>query len=110
MARYYGLVGFVITEETEPDSGVYVENKVERPYYGDVIKNTRRYQSSERVNDDIVLGNEISILADPYAIEHLCFIRYAEFVGHMWKVSSVEIQYPRLILSLGNVYSREEEE
>ena len=108
MGKFYGSVGFVITEEKEPNSGVFVENKIERKYYGEVIKNTRRYQASETVNDNISLGNEISILADPYAFENLCFIRYVEFLGHLWNVSSVEIQYPRLILSLGDIYTRTE--
>ena len=32
-------------------------------------------------------------------------MRYVEFMGAKWKISSVEVQYPRLILTVGGVYN-----
>lgn len=103
MARYYGVVGFMgNTVETVP--GVWNEEIVERPYYGDVTRNTRRLQSGEHLNDSVVVSNEISIVSDPYALQNFHAIRYISWMGTNWKVTSVEVQYPRLILSIGDEY------
>lgn len=103
MAKYYGLIGYAETVETAP--GVWKEQITERVYYGDVIRNSRRLQSTEHLNDDINISNQISIVADPYAINNFHSMRYAEFMGAKWKVSDIEVQYPRLLLTLGGVYN-----
>lgn len=103
MAKYFGKIGYAETEETSP--GVWREQIVEREYYGDLIRNTRRLQAADKVNDDINISNEISIVADPYAMSNFHSIRYAEFMGAKWKISSVEVSYPRLILTLGGLYT-----
>ena len=101
--KWYGKIGYAVTEETTP--GVWTEAITERPYYGDLLRNTRKWQSSEMLNDNLNLANELSIVADPFAYEHFSSIRYVEFGGAKWKVSNVEVQYPRLILSIGGVYN-----
>lgn len=103
MAKYYGKIGYAKTVETAP--GVWTEEITERTYFGDLIRNTRRLQSSDKVNDDINIANELSIVADPYAMNNFHTMRYAEFMGARWKVSTVEVQYPRLILTLGGLYN-----
>lgn len=103
MAKFYGKIGYASTVETKP--GVYEEQIVERSYYGDLIRNTRRLQSSDKVNDDINISNEISIVADPYATNNFHTMRYAVFMGTKWKILNVEVSYPRLILTLGGVYN-----
>ena len=103
MAKYYGKIGYAETVETNP--GVWTEQITERSYYGDMIRNTRRLQSAEQVNDDINIANDLSIIADPYAINNFHTMRYAEFMGAKWKISNVEVQYPRLILTLGGLYN-----
>lgn len=103
MAKFYGKIGYANTVETKP--GVYEEQIVERSYYGDLIRNTRRLQSADQVNDDINISNEISIVADPYATNNFHTMRYAIFMGTKWKISNVEVSYPRLILTLGGVYN-----
>lgn len=103
MAKFCGMIGFVNTVEVTP--GVYEEKVNERRYYGDLTRNTRRLQSGDRVNDDINIANEISIVADPYANENFHSIRYATFMNSKWKVTDVEVQYPRLILTLGGIYN-----
>lgn len=103
MARYYGVVGFSEgSVETVP--GVWDEQIVERPYYGDSNRYTRRLQAGTGVNDDIVVSHEISIVSDPYALQNFHAIRYLTWFGTRWKVTSVEVQYPRLILSVGEEY------
>lgn len=107
MAKYFGKIGFFVTEETRP--GIYEEKIVERSYYGELLRNTsRRFESvGQKVNPDIAISNNISIVADPFANENFASIKYAEFMGTRWIVESVEIQYPRLILNLGGVYNGE---
>ena len=103
MAKFYGVIGFVETVETRP--GVWDEQITERQYYGDVIRMSRRLQSADKVNDDINVSNEISIVADPYAYDHFHSMYYVKFMGAAWKVSNVEVRHPRLILTLGGVYN-----
>lgn len=103
MAKFYGPVGFVKTVETEP--GVWEEKATEREYSGDLMRNARDLQSSNDVNDDVNLANKISIVADPYAEQNFLSIRYVSFMGAKWKVKTVEVLYPRLILTIGGVYN-----
>lgn len=103
MNKFYGKIGYAISEETVP--GVWIEQIVERSYYGDVIRNIRRLQSSENLNDNINVSNEISIVADAFANQNFHSMRYVEYMGTKWKVSSIEVKYPRLILSIGGVYN-----
>lgn len=106
MAKVYVKVGYADTVETAP--GVLKEQITERDYYGELLRNSRRLQTASQVNDDINISNEISILSDPYAIQNFHSIRYVEFMGTKWKVPTGEVQYPRLILSLGGVYNVQE--
>lgn len=101
MGRFYGVVGYGETAETAP--GVWKEVYTERNYYGDVQNYTRRLESSAVINDGISVTNVISIIADPYAYEHFASIRYVKWMGVAWKVSSVEVNRPRLILTLGGI-------
>lgn len=103
MARWYGTIGYAEVTETEP--GVWTETIVPRKYYGDLNRNIRHISSNDKINEDISVNNELSIVSDPYAMENFYQMRYAEFMGVKWKVSSVEVRYPRLILSLGGVYN-----
>ena len=103
MARLYGTIGYVDTVETEP--GLWEEQKTERQYSGELIRNTRRLEGSGGVNDNINISNEVSIVADPYAYKNFHAMRYIEFMGTKWKISNVEVRYPRLILTIGGVYN-----
>lgn len=105
MAKWFGKIGYGETVETKP--GVWTEQITEeREYYGDLIRNSRRLQSvADKVNDDINISNQLSIVSDPYANENFHAMRYAEFMGSKWKITDVEVQYPRLTLTLGGVYN-----
>lgn len=104
MAKWYGKVGYVSTEEVAP--GVWDPNTVtEYPYYGDVLEYTSRWSSSNQVNDNRDITARISIMADPYAYEHFSKIKYAEFMDALWEVKSATPQRPRIILTLGGVWN-----
>ena len=103
MAKFYGAVGYIEDRETAVD--VHAEMPIERMYKGDLVKNNRRLEKGIGLNDDVNISNQISIIADPYANDHVHTIRYVKWRGTAWKVTLVDIQPPRLILSLGGVYN-----
>ena len=103
MAKFYGVIGYEQTIETSP--GVWEESIVERNYYGDVERNTRRLQSSEYLHDDITISNEISIVADPFATDNFHSMRYVVYRDVKWKIVNIEERRPRLILTLGGIYN-----
>lgn len=102
MAKFHGRVGFGQSAETAP--GVWTEQIIEHSYYGDVIQNSRNLLEGDQVNPDITIGNSISIVANAYAHEHFFAIRYVEWAGVRWGVVNVDVQPPRLVLRLGEVY------
>lgn len=103
MAKFYGMIGYAETVETKP--GVWKEQITEKPYSGDLIRNTRKLQTADQLNDNVNVANEISIISDPFANENFYSMRYVEFMGAKWKITNVEVQYPRLILTIGGVYN-----
>ena len=103
MSKYCGKIGFLISEETAP--GVYMPEIIEKLVYGDAIRITKRNQSQDKVNDDISISSQLSILLDPFVEENFYYIKYAEYMGFKWKVESIEVQFPRLILNLGGKYN-----
>ena len=106
MARYFGKIGYGADVETAPD--VWEPSIIERPYFGDVLQFSRRWDSGEGVNDDMRIRHRISIIADPFAYQHAYLIRYVEWLGTKWKVTDIEVEYPRMILTLGGVYNANE--
>lgn len=107
MSKYFGKIGYGVSEETRP--GVYVQRIVEKDYYGDIVRNTRRLENGGKVNDDLNINMTLSIVADPFAYQNFHQLKYAEYMGAKWKATSVEPQYPRLIITLGGVYNGEDD-
>lgn len=105
MARFFGEVGYGDSVETPLGSGVWADTIIEFPYQGDVIRKARTLEDSEKVNDNITVSNQISVVADEYAFEHFFDIKYVRWAGVPWTVTTVEVRSPRLILSLGSVYN-----
>ena len=105
MSKFYGAIGYSVAEEIRP--GVWGEKITVRDYYGDVIRNTRQYQSSDNLNDNLNVSNEFSIVADPFAYANFHSMRFIEYMGAKWKISNVEVKYPRLILTVGGVYNEQ---
>lgn len=104
MAKFYGVVGYSTDVETKP--GVWKNQITERHYAGDIIRNSSRWSSSQdSTNDDLNINNQFSILADPYAYQNFHEMKYIEFMGTRWKITNVEVQYPRLLLTVGGEYT-----
>lgn len=111
MAKYYGTIGFVKIVEKDPVDrpGVFSEDIIEKQYYGDVLANNRRYETGEGLNDNINIRNEISILADPFAMENFADMRYLTWLGTRWKITDAKVSFPRITLSIGGVWNGPEE-
>lgn len=107
MNRYYGAIGYGITEDK--GDGVWDQKTTERFYYGDVMQNSRKWEKGEGRNDNLNINNRISIVADAFAYSHFADIRYASWMDSKWKVTDVTVQAPRLILTLGGVYNGPED-
>lgn len=103
--KWYDVVGYGETQEIPPDSGIYEKVITEVSYYGDIIQNSRRLSEGDKINDDLTVGNQISIVADAYAYEHFFAIQYVRWAGVLWVVSNVDVKSPRLILRLGGEYN-----
>ena len=104
MAKFYGPIGYSVSTEVRP--GVWKDTIKERNYYGDLIRDTSRWTASQdSTNDDLTINNQISIVADPFAENNFHSMKYVRFMGANWKITSVEPRFPRLILSVGGVYS-----
>lgn len=102
MARYHGNIGFAIQVETKP--GVWEDSIEDRPYKGDVITNSRRWDASENINDDFTITNRFSVISDAFLYSHVPAMRYIEYMGVKFKITSVNIDRPRVEISVGGVY------
>ena len=103
--KYYGIVGFVRTEEDEDKPGKWVKNITEKHYYMDVSSVGRRRDTDSKVNDDFVITNRFSLVMDPFVRENFRTIAYVEYMGTKWKISNADVMYPRLMLTLGGEYN-----
>lgn len=107
MARFHGKVGFISYKESE--GSVFKEVATEKYYSGDVTRISRRFEQSDKLNDNLTLSNEISIIADKFAYENFQYIRYVNYLGANWEVTSATLgERPRIIMQIGGVYNGEQ--
>lgn len=102
--KFAGMVGFWEMDE-EVNPGVYRPRIVERFYTGDLKRNFRKFDSSSKQNEDISTSNQIEILADLYTQSNYMSIRYVVWNGQRISAKNVTIDYPRIVIELGGVYS-----
>ena len=105
MGKFYGEIGF--SKTVEGVRGVWKSEITTRKYYGEVLKNVAKTQAGEGLNDNLTIDNRLSIIADPFAYENFSSMCYVEWMGTLWKINSVEVQRPRLILTIGGVYNEQ---
>jgi hypothetical protein len=103
MAKFFGAIGY---GHTVRENGVSREEITELLYFGDVLVEARRFSEGEdTVNTDLNLQNTIEVVADAYAYENMHAIRYVKWSGVFWRVDSLTVRRPRLVLRLGGVYN-----
>ncbi len=103
MAKFAGLVGYVTQKEHE--SGVWLPETVERKMHGDVIRAASSFNANEKVNEDVILQQRISLVGDQYAYANFTGLKYVTYLGVKWKVLSIEVNRPRLVVTLGGVWN-----
>ena len=103
MGKFYGEVGYVTTSETVP--GKWKVVVTEKKYAGDLTRISRIWQSGQKINDDMNISAQVSIIADPYFQDHMHEIRYIKFNGIPWEVNTIEPNYPKYTLMIGGVYN-----
>lgn len=105
MAKFSGYIGFAKAVENPVGSGVYVDSVIEKQYKGDLLKNYVKWQGNDKVNKDISLSNQISIVSDSFANGNLQCMKYVKWKGTYWEIDSVSLEYPRIVISIGGVYN-----
>jgi hypothetical protein len=103
MAKFVGSIGFAVSNETEP--GVWVDSITEVKYVGDVTRTTQRWNSAEKVNADLTISDTISIVADGFTLSNVHSMKYVRWRGSTWKINTIQVNRPRLILEIGGLYS-----
>ena len=103
MAKFFGEIGFATQVETSP--GIWEDKIIEKQYYGDIFRESRRFSASEQVLDNVNLSNQVSIIADGYVTDNIQNLRYVRWLGGLWKISYVELKFPRLVLEMTGVYN-----
>lgn len=105
MARFSGKIGYATTSETSP--GVWTESMIERQYYGDIVKHFRKWSTPPGggINDNLVFSQDVSVLADPYLFDNLNNMRYVVYRGIPWKIESINIDRPRVTITLGGEWN-----
>lgn len=108
--KYSGKIGFW-HDDVEIRPGVYKNGITEKTYTGDITRSFQQWdRASEQLNDDLRLNNRISILADLYLMQNLSSIKYITYMGTKWRVNTIEIQYPRVMLDIGGVWNGVDDE
>ena len=102
MARFSGAVGF--GEPIEIDEGVYDVKVTERQAFGDVVRSYRNNQDIGKVNSNINFDMAGSVVADDYLKKHLDLAVYVRWGTLYLAVTSVEMNHPRIILTMGGVW------
>ena len=106
MAKFYGAIGYAVSEETTP--GVWKDTIIERPYTGDIVTNSRNWRQIGNVNPDLTISDTISIIADGFSLSGNSEMKYVNWRGSLWEIANVIIERPRVILTLGGLYNGQE--
>lgn len=102
--KYAGKIGFWI-DDVEVRPGVYKSEIIEKTYTGDILRNSQRWNGTEYINKNVTISNKVSVISDLYLNEHLSSVKYITWMGTKWCVSSIEVQYPRIVLEIGEVWN-----
>lgn len=104
MTRYSGLVGYGQQVEVEP--GVWDTEDKEVMMKGDLLRQNANIQDSG-INDKVSLNHRVSLIGDAYAFDNYYNMKWVTVNGFKWAVSAIELQRPRLIVTLGGIWNGE---
>lgn len=100
--KYHGKIGYADQVETAP--GVFEDLITERPYIGDVKQRTEVLTLGDTVIPQYSTRTSVSVLSDGVLKVNYSNIRYVEYSGVKWTISSAVVEWPRLTLYIGEEY------
>ena len=103
MTKCSGVIGYILSVETQP--GIWTGVPTEKNYYGDVVRDNRKIVDNNQINDSLNINNNISILSNKFMLENLAFMKFITFMSSKWKINSVDIIPPRIIITIGGLYN-----
>lgn len=103
MPKCSGVIGYALAEETQP--GVWTENITEKKYFGDIVRDNRKIVDQGEINSSVNISNNVSIVSNKFMLDNMASMRYISFNKSKWKINSIDIKPPRLIISLGGLYN-----
>ena len=103
MAKYHGKIGFIVPKEVRP--GVWQDVPVEREAYGEFVEARANTQNADKISKNISMSGRLNVLMDQFAMTNFQHIRYATYMGAAWSISSVRPAYPKLQLTLGEIWN-----
>ena len=105
MPKCSGLIGYALDVETSP--GVWSPSIVEKKYLGEVVRDNRRIVDQGEINGSINISNNISIISNSFMLTNMSFMIYITYMNSKWKINSVDIKPPRMIITLGGKYNEQ---
>lgn len=105
MAKYAGLVGYATDVQSSP--GVWSQVIAPKRMRGDIIRQSSSNQNDDKVNSDVALVHRVSLVGDAFAFDNYFKIKWVTLYGQKWEVTTIEVQRPRLIVSLGGIWNGE---
>ena len=102
--RWHGMIGFetMVEKSDDPNKAtVWEPDIITRHYYGDVNRVVKRYDKDDKINNDISINNQFSVISDPFALQNMMNMRWIEWRGVKWKVNEITEEYPRLTINIG---------
>ena len=106
MPKCSGVIGYALDEEIRP--GVWTEGITDKKYFGEIVRDNRRSVENGEINGSINISNNISIVSNKFMLDNLAFMRYLTLSStstSKWKITSVDIKRPRIIITLGGLYN-----
>ena len=107
MAKYSGMLGYVMPAKEDPPGIWKPSAVVEKLGRGDLFGQTINNEDVGGLSDGITVNNQLSIIMDPFVYRNLESLKYVILYGTRWEIQSLSINRPRVILTLGGVYNGE---
>lgn len=104
MAKFYGKIGFGVEREVSP--GVYDYDIVEKPYFGEVVRDAYDSVGGTTVLGERKTANAFRIVGDGYSVDHFYDMKYIRWAGRYWEIRQVEVvSRPRMLIRIGGVWN-----
>lgn len=104
--KYSGMAG-VVEDSIEISPGIWKPAGVrEIKATGDFVSSRKEFSvRSDSTNDDVTMSNTISIVMSKDLFNNLSNLRYLTVNGARYKVTSFEINRPRIVITLGGLWN-----